>query len=343
MQELTLLNLLEQRVGEQPDEVWLRDLHSDSSSAWTWKEAYSQIQAVACWIQQELGEKGNSLSILSRNRAHWVLSDMAIVASDNVSVPMFTTQSSEIAKYIFDFTDVRLLFVGEADNWPKIRDVLPEGITIVTFPGVEVDVPALKWDEIVDEFSGQHAESATKPDDLTSIVFTSGTTGMPKGVMQTNSSLILPIARLVEMLELIPNPRLISYLPLSHIAERIGIVVQSMYLGGEVSFIESAETLVRDLQRTTPTFFFGAPRIWEALQQGIYSIFNGRASFEESMAADQQATASKARAFLGFQNIDRMMSGAAPISTSLLKFYDDLGPAGAFERKPTVLSPATTS
>lgn len=322
--DLTLLDLLDERSKDQPDTVWLKDLHAGGSSKWTWREAQSEIQAVAIWLNNTLGLAEQKASILSRNRAHWVLADMAILASGNVSVPMFTTQSSSVAKYIFEFTDVKVLFVGEAENWAKIRDIIPKDIIIVTFPGVEIDVPSLLWEDLVSQFSDQCVQVESHQDDLISLVFTSGTTGMPKGVMQTHSSMILPVARYAPVLGIADKPKLISYLPLSHIAERQAIEVQSLLLGGEISFIESLPTLVRDLQRTRPTFFFGAPRVWESLQQGVYESFGGRVAYEDALADNKQAVGDKARAFLGFQEIDAALSGAAPLSTSILRFYDDL-------------------
>ncbi|GAB5487527.1 MAG: AMP-binding protein [Parasphingorhabdus sp.] len=321
----TLLSLFAQRVKEHPTQIWLTDLGDERSNSWTWEAANSEIQAVSSWINDALDGSGKNVSILSKNRAHWVLSDMAIIHSGHVSVPMFTTQSNEIAKYIFDFSDVKILFVGEADNWASIRDVIPKDARVVTYPGVEVDVSAIRWEDIVKEYSGRTVSVNPSPDDVISIVFTSGTTGMPKGVIQTHSSMILSVRRMDSRLGLDPKPRMISYLPLSHIAERIAIETHSLCLGGEISFAQSIATLFRDLQCITPTFFFGAPRIWETLQQEIYRCFGGRAAFEQAMAEDKAAATYKARTQLGFQNVDELISGSAPLSTSLLSFYDDLG------------------
>lgn len=325
MTEATMMGLLEKNAAENPDEIWLRDLYAESLNGWTWSEAHSEIHAVASWLCETLGERGARASILSRNCAHWILADMAIIASGNVSVPMFTTQSSKIAEYIFDFADVRVLFVGEADNWEALEPIIPDDMILVTLPGVEVTRPSIKWEDLLEDYRSRTVLDLSSPDDLVSIIFTSGTTGMPKGVMQTNTSMIYPVARIVPICGLIDNPRLLSYLPLSHIAERNCVQVQSLVLRGQVSFVESLSTLIRDLQRTRPTFFFGAPRIWESLQQAIFQSFGGRAEYEAAVAEDKQQAAKKARDLLGFHNINIAMSGSAPISTALLRFYDDLG------------------
>lgn len=325
MVQVTIQSLLERNATAQPNDVWLRDLHAEDATEWTWSQARSEIHAIAAWLCESIGEMGQRASVLSRNRAHWILADMAIIASGNVSVPMFTTQSSEIAKYIFDFAGVKVLFVGEADNWDKLEPIIPEDMLIVTFPGVKVDRPALRWEDILDAFTSRTVLDLGSANDLVSIIFTSGTTGMPKGVMQTHTSMIYPVNRIVPICGFIDNPSLISYLPLSHIAERNAVQMHSLVLCGQVSFVESLQTLIRDLQRTQPTFFFGAPRIWESLQQAIFQFFGGRSEYEEAFSSDKDATARKARSFLGFENINIVMSGSAPISTALLRFFDDLG------------------
>lgn len=320
----TMLSLLAKQVETQPDAIWLRDLFASGSDTWTWRQANGEIQAVANWIAKTFGS-GRNISILSKNRAHWILADMAILASANVSVPLFTTQSVEVTDYVLKFAGIDLIFVGQSENWDRMSDTISDQTVIVTLPGVEIDRDSLRWSDLVQEFAGQSVDVTSAPEDMVSIVFTSGTTGLPKGVVQNHNSMILPVERCASMLELEANPFLISYLPLSHIAERQAIEVHSLHLGGEIAFIESMATLVRDLQRTSPTFFFGAPRVWESLQQGIYQFFGGREAFETAMETDKENVAIKARAFLGLEKIDKMLSGAAPLSTSLLSFYDDLG------------------
>lgn len=320
----TIQNLLLQQAKEHPERVWLKDLSADSDTRWTWGEALEEIHALAFWLQSVTQGKGNNISILSRNRAHWVLADMAIIAANNVSVPIFTTQSQSIASYIFDLTDVQVLFVGESENWEKIQPVIPKDTIVVTFPGVEVNVPSLKWGDLVKQFQGKSVSVSTSPEDMISIIFTSGTTGMPKGVMQSHESMLLPVTRHAPELGISQNPRLISYLPLSHIAERQAIEIHSLLLGGEISFVESLPNLVRDLQRTQPHFFFGAPRVWETLQHGVYNFFGGRDNYAKSLKINKNAMRDDVRAMLGFNEIDAALSGAAPLSTSILNFFDEL-------------------
>jgi long-chain acyl-CoA synthetase len=95
--------------------------------------------------------------LLSRNRPHWFMADLAIVRSGNVTVSMFTTLPPSTAEYIAGFTDAKVLFLGESPNWEAVRPVLPEGITIVTLPGVEIDGEHLTWEQLLEEGAGQDA------------------------------------------------------------------------------------------------------------------------------------------------------------------------------------------
>ena len=112
-----------------------------------------------------------------------------------VVVPMFTTLAGETAEYVMSFTDMKMLFVGETENWEQVREVLPPGIQLVCLPGVEIEEEHLRWEDIVAPHRGSMPGYECQADDLVSLVFTSGTTGVPKGVMQTHSSNIIPITR----------------------------------------------------------------------------------------------------------------------------------------------------
>jgi long-chain acyl-CoA synthetase len=162
----------------------MRDLHSEGSDDYTWAEANTQINAVAAMLESQFGH-GEKMVVLSRNRAHWVLADMAIITSGNVQVSLFTTLPGNTAEYIFNLTETKVVFVGETSNWDQVQPVLPEGVLLITLPGVELAEPHLKWDDLLLEWRGKAPDYTPRHDDMISLVFTSGTTGMPKGVIQT--------------------------------------------------------------------------------------------------------------------------------------------------------------
>lgn len=321
----TLLDYVEKNANEFSQQVWLRDRSGDQYTEWNWSDANNEINAVAAWLERRYGSSKNNVVLLSRNRAHWILADFAIIGSGNVTVPMFTTLPAPTAKYIFEFTDARLLILGETDNWDAVQGVLPDGIDIVTLPGVEIESPHTAWEEILRECDGQRPSYRGVADDLVSIVFTSGTTGVPKGVMQTHESMIVPMQRALKPFGLRAHPRFLSYLPLSHIAERQLVSVMSVLLSGSVTFNESLPTLLRDMASTKPNFFFGPPRVWEQLQQGILAKFGSQQALDDALAKDSDGVGSQIRNMLGLDDTDYLLTAAAPTPPALIHWHGKLG------------------
>ena len=311
---------------ECPDQVWLRDLNEDGSTNYTWKDASQRINAAAAILEERFGQNAN-IVVLSENCAHWFMADLAVIASGNVTVSMFTTLPQSTAEYILDFTDTKAIFVGQTSNWAAVSKVLPEGVTLFTLPGTEIDQPHEKWEDLISAGSGRTPNYQCKPDDLISLVFTSGTTGVPKGVMQTHYSSIIPIRRGDDIFEAyaVPLPRLFSYLPLAHIAERQVVEFSSIVRCAEVSFNQSLATLVSDMQRTKPHIFFGPPRVWEQFQQAIIAKFGGREALDAAMVNDREATGKMIVDSLGLSEVKYCLTAAAPTPPALIQWYQDAG------------------
>jgi len=178
---------------------------------------------------------------------------------------------------------------------------------------------------MVGECAGLQPQFRPKHDDLITMIFTSGTTGVPKGVMQTHDSMILPMERARTLFELRDNPRFLSYLPLSHIAERQLVMVQSLMHAGVVTFNESLATLLRDMADTRPNFFFGAPRVWEQLQQGILAQFGSQEVLDAALAADHDGVGLRVRTLLGLDDARFLLTAAAPTPPALIRWYSELG------------------
>ena len=321
----TLLEYLDHWKTEYPNEVWMRYPQGDNVQEWSWLKASEQIHAIAAWQQTVLGEAGVNVGLLSRNRPHWFMADLGTIAAGNVTVPMFTTLPKDTAAYVMEFTDMQLLFVGENENWDKISTVLPKGLTLVALPGVELDCEHLRWDDIINEYKGQRATYQAQPTDLVSIVFTSGTTGMPKGVMQTHESNVIPIDRFKQAFATPPKGRFFSYLPLSHIAERQVVEYGSLINGGSVYFNENLTTLLRDLPACRPHMMFGPPRVWEQLQQGIINQFGSQAALSAALAENKAGVGELVRAGLGFDAAMYLLTAAAPTPPALIEWYGELG------------------
>ena len=315
---------LDRWAAETPDRVWLRDRKGDDVGEWTWARARDEIHAVAAALEGRYGS-GVGMAILSRNRAHWVLADQAIIASGNVAIPIFTTLPAATARYVLEFSGTRVLFLGEAENWQAVRAIVPAEVAIVGLPGVEIAAPHLRWDELAAEGAGARPVYACRPTDLVSLVFTSGTTGVPKGVMQTHESMLIPVARFTRAFGIRERPRFLSYLPLSHIAERQLVAGASLATCGDLTFNEALPTLVRDLQATRPSFFFGPPRVWEQLQQIVVGHFGSPAAADAALAADAAGTCARVAGLLGLDDCDYCLTAAAPTPPALIEWLERFG------------------
>ena len=282
MQYSTLTEQARHWAASQPEQVWMRDLAESGATEYTWGAAVAEIDRVAAWLEAAFGH-GERMALLSRNRAHWIMADMGIIHSGNVTVPLFTTHAQATAEYILGFTDTKVLFLGETENWHSVKEVLPEGCLLITLPGVDCDLPHTKWEDLVAAASTEAPSYKPGPDDVVSLVFTSGTTGLPKGVIQTHATNLIPMRRCQYLFTQREQPRWFSYLPLSHIAERQIVEFSSINTGGEIWFNESLETLARDLPQCRPNIFFGPPRVWEQLRQSITAKFGGAEALAAGM------------------------------------------------------------
>ena len=176
MEHDTLLAYLDQWTEEKSDEIWLRDFKGEGSDDYSWRESRRQIHAVASALEQRF-DKDTKILLLSRNRAHWFFADLAIMAAGNVSVGLFTTLNADVAQYIAEFTESKAIFVGEAENWDRVKEVLAIDVTIISLPGVDIPEATLTWDQLMSEGEGKSPNHVPKHDDMIALIFTSGTTG----------------------------------------------------------------------------------------------------------------------------------------------------------------------
>ena len=320
----TLTEQLAHWAQECPERVWLRDLSEAGETTYSWSEAQDQVLAAAAALEKKLGS-GQSMALLSKNRAHWVLADLAIIASGNISVPLFTTHTATTAEYILGFTETKVLFLGETSNWDAVKAVLPKDVLIITLPGVNCDIDHITWDSLVTAGSGDHPAHKASASDLISLVFTSGTTGMPKGVIQTHESNLIPVRRGTEAFASREDSRFFSYLPLSHIAERQIVEYGSMVACGEIWFNESLETLLRDLPACKPNIFFGPPRVWEQLQQAVLGKVGGQEALDTLLEQDAEGISTMVLGGLGLTEVDYCLTAAAPTPPALIHWWEKLG------------------
>ncbi|RLT98744.1 AMP-binding protein [Ketobacter sp.] len=291
----------------------------------TWQEAGKQVRSMAAYLQKIGVKPGDNVALISKNCAHWIMADLAIWMAGGVSVPLYPTLTADSVRQIMDHSESRFLFVGKLDDWPAMAAGVPEGVTCISFP-LSPDTEFPSWDEIVEATAPMKESPSRSHAELATIIYTSGTTGMPKGVMHTFNSIASGASQAANIYEASTDDRVLSYLPLSHVAERMVVEMMQLYQGMHVFFAESLDTFASDLQRARPTIFFAVPRIWAKFQAGIFARMDERKlNLIFRIPFLSKAIKKKLREAIGLNDARLCFSGAAPISGSLLDWYKRLG------------------
>jgi long-chain acyl-CoA synthetase len=298
----------------------------------TWAEAMEQARKVANFLKQQGFKKGDRIAILSKNCAEWFITDFAIVMAGLVSVPLFAAQHPETIAYILAHSEAKMIFVGKLDNWAMQEQALPKEIKRVAFP-YKNSMPAdVQWNDILEKYSPIKENYRPDPDDLYSILYTSGTTGNPKGVMYTFQKLASLLYWLNEEVEkgyyTYPvHGRLISYLPLAHCMERLAIEQASLFFKMRVYFVESLETFPRDLEFASPSVFIAVPRLWVQFQMGIlHKLPQKKLDTLLKIPVISSLIKGKIKKALGLNKVeDLIISGSAPLSPIVIQWYRKLG------------------
>ncbi|MCG8312176.1 MAG: AMP-binding protein, partial [Pseudomonadales bacterium] len=291
----------------------------------TWGEVGNQIRRMATYIKKLGVEPGDRVAILSKNCAHWIMSDLAIWMAGGVSVPLYPTLAPDMIGKIIEHSESKVLFVGKLDGWEEMKPGVPDSIKCIAYP-LSPPNDYDTWNDIVAHHAPMTDSPARSHAELATIIYTSGTTGMPKGVMHNFSSLSAGASQAANIYDVTSDDRVLSYLPLSHVAERMCVELVQIYQGTQIFFAESLDTFAEDLQRAKPTIFFAVPRIWAKFQAGVFAKMpEKKLKRLFKIPIVSKLIKKKIRTGLGLNETKFCLSGAAPISASLLEWYQTLG------------------
>ena len=304
------------------DKTFLIQPKGDEVITITYAEALDIVTRLATWLERY--PINSNIGILSLNCMHWFITDLAIMMAGHVSVPIYPTASTTTINQILEHSECKCLFLGKMpEDTPNIKivDSQLEIVSMFTKRDQHFD-----WDELIATDPMPEIPPMPSLDQLATIVYTSGTTGMPKGVMIDYRALKAAGDVLMDYIQITKHDRFFSYLPLAHVAERTAVEMASIYAGGQVSFVNSLDTFNDDLVNAKPTVFFGVPRIWIKFQQAIESkIPSAVLSTILSIPFIGNAFAKKLRQKLGLDQVRFAVSGAAAIPIELLKWYERIG------------------
>jgi long-chain acyl-CoA synthetase len=365
----TFCGLVEQAAQRWGGEPALSD--RDDDGPWqtiTWAQARQQALELAAALISLGLQPGERVALMLPNRAEHVLADMAVLHAGGVPVTFYSTLAPDQVAYIAGDCDARIAVLDgapELARWQQALGLPGLGTVIVRDPSA---CPAgekyLTWAGFAALGCRQYPAGAGEvaarvaaigPGDPVTVLYTSGTTGSPKGVVITHHSVLYELASTDAAGFLIHRPRWVSYLPLAHIAERMFTIYSPAYSGGHVFFCHDTSGLLAALGAVRPTGFFGVPRVWEKIQAGIQALLAGEqdparrdavaaamatgrryvescqfgvstpAELEREFALADESVLKPVRALLGLDEAAMVSSAAAPLPPDVASFFAGLG------------------
>jgi long-chain acyl-CoA synthetase len=366
----TITDLFWNGVKKRGSQVWMRQKHLGVWRSWTWDQTACAVDEIANGLLSLGFAKGDCASILSNTVVEWVWADLAVLSCSGVSNGIYPTDASNQVHYLCEDSRTRVLFVEDDEQLDKaleVRSTLPllrkivvfdmEGLRTLDDPNV-ISLDALRAlgraHKAAHPNALQERIALCQPEDLAILVYTSGTTGKPKGAMHLHSSLVFTVHGYNLLVAQDENDERMCFLPLCHIAERMGGEYSALYTGAKLNFVENPETIPENVREIAPTVFTGVPRVWEkfysgvmislkeagALQQATYawSIGVGTTIAEKVLAQEpvsgwlklkfrvaQVLTLNNVRKLIGIHRARYLVTGAAPISPDLVRWYLALG------------------
>ena len=364
----TIVGVFFDRVRRYADRAALRRRTGDTWEAIDWA-AYGEAVTNTAAALAHLGIGPHErVGVLSGNRVEWHEADLGILSAGAVTVPVYPTSASSQIAYVLGHAEARICFVENRDQLAKLllrRGELPAMERVVLFEETDgLDEPfVLGFQELVqlgaqalDREPTLVADRARRiePGDLATLVYTSGTTGPPKGAMITHANLTKTLRSITAVVPVGPTDRFLSFLPLSHIAERVVSDFGQIVAGGETWFARSLATVPEDLRACRPTTFFAVPRVWEKFHEVISEEMNqargiqrrildrylelgakqvaesqgeGRRSLAQRVATRglDAVVGARIRRAAGLDAARILVSGAAPIHPDLLRWFHTIG------------------
>jgi long-chain acyl-CoA synthetase len=295
---------------------------------YTWGQVADQVRRMAAYLKAQDWEPGSNVAILSKNCAWWLMSDLAIWMAGHVSVPLYPTLAPDTITHILTHSEAKACFVGKLDAWENMKPGVPAGLPCISYPLSPPDVvkSCEGWDAICARQAPLQGEVVRGADELATLIYTSGTTGRPKGVMQNFGSFAWALDAGIKRIDMTAEDRMLSYLPLAHVVERVLVEHGWLRTGMRVYFAESLDTFAADLQRARPTIFFSVPRLWVKFQQGVHhKMPPAKLQLLLSIPIIGGLVRRKVLKAMGLDHCRLAAGGAAPMPVALLGWYRKLG------------------
>jgi long-chain acyl-CoA synthetase len=286
----TIVDTFFDRVELHPDRVALRHRGAHGWRDVTWAEYAHNVGCIGAGLRSLGMRAGDRMALLSANRPEWFYADIACMAAGGITAPIYTSSSADQVAHVVGHSGAVVVVVENAEQLAKVmarRDALGELQAVVVIDPLAAprDERIVTWDALVRAGGGDGGslappEGRPSPDDIATFVYTSGTTGAPKAVMLSHRNIAWTCESLDDHLQMgdMSSGRALSYLPLSHIAERMVSHLLQIHYGSQTWFARSIDTLREDLVDCRPTYFFGVPRVWEKFHAAVQGRLSVRPS-----------------------------------------------------------------
>jgi long-chain acyl-CoA synthetase len=350
--------------------VWMRQKDLGIWRSWTWNETGQAVREIGHGLMALGFEARHTASILSNTNIEWVLCDLAVLSAGGVSNGIYPTDAPEQVHYLCEDSGTRVLFVEDDEQLDKalaVRASLPllQKIVVFDMEGLrDFHDPMVISLKQLQALGREHAQqnpdmlkqrsAACKPEELAILVYTSGTTGKPKGGMHSHHGLVYTVRGYNTLIARDERDECMCFLPLCHIAERMAGEYFSMYTGAKLNFVENPETVPENVREIAPTVFGAVPRVWEkfysgvmialkeagGLQQAVYGWAIGVGHQVVNLVLAQKPVPlslklrfhvarllalNNVRKMIGIHRARFLVTGAAPISPDLVRWYLALG------------------
>ncbi|MEO1064535.1 MAG: long-chain fatty acid--CoA ligase [Actinomycetota bacterium] len=365
----TIVGIFRRQAAQLGDRVALRS-HADGSwNKLSWRDYGTAVEEAAAGLIELGVEPGDRVGLLSSNLPEWHTCDLAILSAGAATVPVYPTSTSSQVAYVLADSGAVVCFVQDAAQLAKVllhRDELPDLRRIVLMTGaagldqveVVIGLDDLRHDGV--KRLGAEADvvadraAGVEPASLATLVYTSGTTGPPKGTRLNHGNITWTIDAMRQLVDLRRSDRFLSYLPLSHIAERVTSHFGQIVAGGQTWFARSLVTVPEDLRSCRPTIFFAVPRVWQKFRDAIaeqiddqplplrlafdqyigvgHAMVEARQEGRSPSPIDQarylplhHTLGARVRKQLGLDAARVLVSSAAPIHPDLLRWFHAIG------------------
>jgi long-chain acyl-CoA synthetase len=363
----TIVDYLNRNAERFPDQPALHWQEGEEWKHLTWSRYRTRSREAAAGFRSLGVDTGDFVAIMAGNRPEHALADIGAVSAGATPVTVYSTLAADQIRYIADNCQAKLAVLEDLSvmkRWEEIWPQLPALQTIVLLDGAEnyeTTDNVLSWEDLLargrealaaDPDAIDRVISGIEPGSPATLIYTSGTTGTPKGVMITHRNVVWTCECVRRAANTPANPRLVSYLPMAHIAERLATHYSGIYMAGEVYLCGDMADVLTYVKKARPQVFFGVPRVWEKFHSGLIARFEANDKRDLIFSALENATKvveaeqagrspgmlakakralfdrlvfSKVRHELGLDQVHIAVTSAAPISPELIVFFQAIG------------------